>query len=85
MLAARAVLLKECKPLENHVLALSRRDVRAHPLHHATIDGDPVLRGKRDLLLSISDVGEALAGILLIEMPDPDMLRLRSSAKGVGA
>ena len=40
-----------------------------------TIDQDPNLRGKRDLLLSISGVGETLAGILLAEMPGPEVLR----------
>jgi transposase len=40
-----------------------------------TIDRDPDLRGKRDLLLSVSGVGETLAGILLAEMPGPDVLR----------
>ena len=46
-----------------------------------TIEGDPGLRGKWDLLLSISGVGEILAGILLAELPGPDMLR--SSAEVV--
>jgi transposase len=40
-----------------------------------TIDNDPVLRRKRDLLLSISGVGETLAGIVLAELPGPDVLR----------
>src|SRR3954468_24184600 len=40
-----------------------------------TIDQDPDLRSKRDLLLSISGVGETLAGILLAEMPGPEVLR----------
>ena len=40
-----------------------------------TIDNDPVLRRKRDLLLSISGVGKTLAGIVLAELPGPDVLR----------
>jgi transposase len=46
-----------------------------------TIDNDSVLRRKRDLLLSISGVGETLAGVVLAELPGPDMLR--SSAEVV--
>ena len=46
-----------------------------------TIDNDPSLRRKRDLLLSISGVGETLAGVVLAELPGPDMLR--SSAEVV--
>jgi len=46
-----------------------------------TIDNDPVLRRKRDLLLSISGVGETLAGVVLAELPGPDVLR--SSAEVV--
>jgi transposase len=45
-----------------------------------TIDQDPDLRGQRDLLLSISGVGETLAGIVLAELPGPTVLR-----KGVEA
>jgi transposase len=40
-----------------------------------TIADDSGLRGKRDLLLSISGVGETLAGLLLVELPGPDVLR----------
>jgi transposase len=40
-----------------------------------TIDNDPVLRRKRDLLLSISGVGGTLAGVVLAELPGPDVLR----------
>jgi transposase len=40
-----------------------------------TLDRDPDLRGQRDLLLSISGVGETLAGIVLAEMPGPEVLR----------
>jgi transposase len=40
-----------------------------------TIDNDSVLRRKRDLLLSISGVGETLAGVVLAELPGPDVLR----------
>jgi transposase len=40
-----------------------------------TIAQDPDLRRQRDLLLSISGVGETLAGLLLAEMPGPDVLR----------
>jgi len=46
-----------------------------------TIDNDPSLRRKRDLLLSISGVGETLAGVVLAELPGPDVLR--SSAEVV--
>ncbi len=40
-----------------------------------TIDGDAELRGRRDLLLSVVGVGEALAALLLAEMPEPGVLR----------
>jgi len=40
-----------------------------------TIDNDPGLRQKRDLLLTISGVGETLAGVVLAELPGPDVLR----------
>jgi transposase len=40
-----------------------------------TIDQDAELRGRRDLLLSITGVGETLAGLLLAEMPEPGVLR----------
>ena len=40
-----------------------------------TIDNDSDLRSKRDLLLSISGVGETLAGVVLTELPGPDVLR----------
>jgi transposase len=40
-----------------------------------TIDNDPVLRRKRDLLLTISGVGKTLAGVVLAELPGPDVLR----------
>lgn len=46
-----------------------------------TIDDDSVLRRKRDLLLSISGVGETLAGVVLAELPGPDVLH--SSAQVV--
>ena len=46
-----------------------------------TIDHDSVLRRKRDLLLSISGVGETLAGVVLAELPGPDVLH--SSAEVV--
>ena len=39
-----------------------------------TIDDDPELCAKRDLLVSISGVGETLAGIVLAELPGPDVL-----------
>jgi transposase len=42
---------------------------------------DSVLRRKRDLLLSISGVGETLAGVVLAELPGPDVLH--SSAEVV--
>jgi transposase len=38
------------------------------------IDNDPDLCAKRDLLISISGVGETLAGIVLAELPEPDVL-----------
>jgi transposase len=40
-----------------------------------TIDQDEALRGRRDLLLSVSGVGETLAALLLVEMPEPEVLR----------
>ena len=46
-----------------------------------TIDNDSGLRRKRDLLLSINGVGETLAGVVLAELPGPDVLR--SSAEVV--
>jgi transposase len=46
-----------------------------------TIDNDSGLRWKRDLLLSISGVGEILAGVVLAELPGPNVLR--SSAEVV--
>src|ERR1700746_3116412 len=46
-----------------------------------TIDNDCDLQSKRDLLLSISGVGETLAGVVLAELPGPDVLR--SGAEGV--
>jgi transposase len=45
------------------------------------IDNDSDLRRKCDLLLSISGVGETLAGVVLAELPGPDVLR--SSAEAV--
>ena len=43
-----------------------------------TIGNASGLRRKRDLLLSISGVGETLAGVVLAELPGPDMLRSSS-------
>jgi transposase len=43
-----------------------------------TIDDDPDLRRQRDLLLSISGVGETLAGVVLAELPGPNVLRSSS-------
>jgi transposase len=43
-----------------------------------TIDDDPDLRRQRDLLLSISGVGEILAGVVLAELPGPNVLRSSS-------
>jgi transposase len=40
-----------------------------------TIDQDPELRGRRDLLLSVIGVGETLAASLVAEMPEPGILR----------
>jgi transposase len=39
-----------------------------------TIDNDPELCAKRTLLVSISGVGETLAGIVLAELPGPEVL-----------
>jgi transposase len=39
-----------------------------------TIDNDRELCAKRDLLVSISGVGETLAGIVLAELPGPEVL-----------
>src|SRR5712672_3831184 len=39
-----------------------------------TIDDDSDLRRQRDLLLSISGVGETLAGVVLAELPGPDQV-----------
>lgn len=39
-----------------------------------TIDTDPDLCAKRNLLVSINGVGAALAGIVLAELPGPDVL-----------
>jgi transposase len=44
-----------------------------------TIGQDAALRGRRDLLLSVNGVGETLAALLLVEMPEPEVLH-RSSA-----
>ena len=38
------------------------------------IENDSDLRSKRDLLLSISGVGDTLAGVVLAELPGPDVL-----------
>jgi transposase len=43
-----------------------------------TIQNDSALRCKRDLLLSISGVGQTLASIVLAELPGPDVLRSSS-------
>ena len=43
-----------------------------------TIDNDPDLSAKRDLLLSISGVGEVLAGLVLCELPGTDVLQSSS-------
>jgi transposase len=39
-----------------------------------TIDNDPELCARRDLLVSINGVGETLAGIVLAELPGPEVL-----------
>ena len=44
------------------------------------IDNDPDLCAKRDLLVSISGVGETLAGIVLAELPEPDVLGSSAAA-----
>jgi transposase len=40
-----------------------------------TTDQDATLRGRRDLRLSVNGVGETLAALLLVEMPEPEVLR----------
>jgi transposase len=40
-----------------------------------TIDQDAELRGRRELLLSVIGVGETLAASLMVEMPEPRVLR----------
>ena len=40
-----------------------------------TIDQDAELRRRRDLLLSVTGVGETLGALLLVEMPEPEVLR----------
>ena len=45
-----------------------------------TIDNDRDLSAKRDLLLSISGVGEVLAGLVLSELPGTDVLRSGAQA-----
>lgn len=40
-----------------------------------TIDHDAELRRRRDLLLSVKGVGNTLAASLLVEMPEPGVLR----------
>jgi hypothetical protein len=55
-------------PFNNHLKAADEAIAQ-------TIENDSGLRRKRDLLLSISGVGEILAGVVLAELPDPDVLR----------
>ena len=45
-----------------------------------TIDGDDDLRAKRALLLSIDGVGQALAGVILAELPGPDVIATGAQA-----
>ena len=45
-----------------------------------TIDHDDDLRGKRDLLLSIAGVGEALAAVVLAELPGPEVITCSAQA-----
>ena len=45
-----------------------------------TVDNDRDLSAKRDLLLSISGVGEVLAGLVLSELPGTDILRSGTQA-----
>src|SRR6516165_6550154 len=65
-----------CDDLALHEPARSSRQS-----HRTAIDNDCDLQSKRDLLLSISGVGETLAGVVLAELPGPDVLR--SSAEVV--
>src|SRR5947209_2526730 len=41
-----------------------------------TVDQDDTLRSRRDLLLSVNGGGKTLAALLLVEMPEPEVLRL---------
>ena len=71
------------RPRRQHRDQLGHRDDRA--FHRAdrgvdqaireTIEQDEELRGRRDLLLSVVGVGETLAASLLVEMPEPEVLR----------
>ena len=47
-----------------------------------TIDNDVELSAKRDLLVSINGVGKALAGIVLAELPGPDILGSSAAVAG---
>ena len=45
-----------------------------------TVGGDDELRGRRDLLLGIDGVGEALAAIVLAELPGPEVIATGAQA-----
>jgi transposase len=47
---------------------------------YQTINDDDDLHGKRDLLLSISGVGDILAAVLLAQLPGPDVLKTAAQA-----
>ena len=49
-----------------------------------TIDNDVELSAKRDLLVSINGVGEVLAGIVLAELPGPDILDSSAAVAAYG-
>ena len=65
---------------DDRALALAKATIQHFTLEAVdqaiaeTIDNDPELCAKRTLLVSISGVGETLAGIVLAELPGPDVL-----------
>ena len=65
---------------DDRALALAKATIKHFTLEAVdqaiaeTIDNDPELCAKRTLLVSISGVGETLAGIVLAELPGPDVL-----------
>jgi transposase len=65
---------------DDRALALAKATIQHFTLEAVdqaiaeTIDNDPELCAKRTLLVSISGVGETLAGIVLAELPGPEVL-----------